>query len=160
MNTTESRPGPLAASAMLVLFLLLSFSAAATGYFFPPGEWYASLNRPSFAPPNWLFGPVWTTLYVLIAVSGWMIWKRAGWRSPLLALWLVQMGLNALWTPLFFGMHLLGWALIEMGLLWIAIAACVMRFRPASTTASWLLMPYLAWVSFAFALNLGFWWLN
>jgi translocator protein len=156
----DRRHGRPATVAALLLFLLLSFAAASTGYFFPPGEWYASLNRPAFAPPNWLFGPVWTVLYVLIAVSGWLVWRAQGWRSPLLVLWLVQMGLNALWTPIFFGLNLLGLALIEMAMLWIAIAACVVTFHRPAPLASWLMLPYLAWVSFALILNAGFWWLN
>jgi len=165
MSTTDptvipaSRQGGRSA-IVLVVFLLLSFAAAATGFFFPPGPWYETLNRPVFAPPNWLFGPVWTTLYILIAIAGWLIWRRVGWRSGLITLWLIQMGLNALWTPLFFGLNLLGLALVEMGMLWIAIGACVMSFYRVSPAASWLMMPYLAWVTFAFILNLGFWWLN
>ncbi len=146
--------------AGLIVFLILSSGAAAAGFFFPPGPWYDTLDRPAFAPPNWVFGPVWTTLYILIGVAGWLVWRRVGWRSRLVTLWLVQMGLNALWTPLFFGLNLLGLALVEMALLWIAIAACVMSFYRVSPIASWLMMPYLAWVTFAFILNLGFWWLN
>lgn len=146
--------------AALLVFLLLSFSAAATGYFFPPGDWYAELNRPAFAPPNWLFGPVWTVLYILIAGAGWLVWQARGWRSPLLVLWLVQMGLNALWTPIFFGLNMLGLALAAMVMLWIAIAACVVGFHRQVPLASWLMLPYLAWVSFALILNAGFWWLN
>jgi translocator protein len=157
---TEHTGFGLRAMAALLVFLLLSFSAASTGYIFPPGEWYASLNRPAFAPPNWLFGPVWTVLYILIAVAGWLIWRAQGWRSPLLALWLVQMGLNALWTPIFFGLNMLGLALIEIIMLWIAIASCVVAFHRQVAIASWLMLPYLAWVSFALLLNAGFWWLN
>ncbi|MGY6587354.1 MAG: TspO/MBR family protein [Wenzhouxiangella sp.] len=145
---------------MLGLFLLISFSAASTGYFFPPGEWYASLERPFFAPPNWLFGPVWTVLYILIAIAGWLLWQRQGLWSVAMRWWWAQMLLNALWTPLFFGWNLLGLALVEMALLWLAIAMTIRfgyRVRPL---AAWLLAPYLAWVSFAWVLNAGFWWLN
>ncbi len=155
-NTRRTLPAAIA----LLVFVLLSFSASLTGYFFPPGEWYASLNRPAFAPPNWVFGPVWTVLYILIALSGWLVWRQVGWRSRQVALWGVQMLLNALWTPLFFGLNWLALAAVEMALLWIAILACMAAFRHVSTTASWLMAPYLLWVSFALLLNLGFWWLN
>lgn len=155
------RAGPDLRSVLgLLVFLLLSFSAASMGYFFPAGAWYASLNQPAFAPPDWLFGPVWTVLYVLIAVAGWLVWRAQGWRSPLLALWLVQMGLNALWMPIFFGLNMLGLALVEIIMLWIAIAACVVSFHRQASVASWLMLPYLAWVSFALLLNAGYWWLN
>jgi len=162
MTITEPsyRRGGLAAGAALAIFLLVSFTAASTGYFFRPGEWYDNLNQPVFAPPDWLFGPVWGILYILMSFSVWLVWRRLGWQSELIRFWLVQLALNALWMPLFFGLHLLGPALVELGLLWTAIAVCVYRFQPVSNTASWLLIPYLAWVTFAFALNLGFWWLN
>jgi len=163
MTTSDDQASQISKArglAALSVFLVLSFAAAGTGYFFPPGQWYGELQRPEFAPPNWVFGPVWTTLYILIALAGWLVWRQTGPRSGLIALWLVQMGLNALWTPLFFGLHWLGLALVEMALLWVAIAACVLRFRPVSPAAAWLMMPYLAWVTFAFALNLGFWSLN
>jgi len=144
----------------LPVFFAISFAAAAGGILFPPGEWYAALERPPFAPPNWLFGPVWTLLYALIAVSGWLVWRRSGWRSRPIALWLLQMTLNALWTPLFFGLNWMGAAAIEMALLWLSILVCVIVFRRVSRPAGWLMVPYLAWVGFAFVLNLGFWWLN
>jgi translocator protein len=145
---------------VLVPFLLLSFAAAATGALFPPGPWFAGLERPGFAPPNWLFGPVWTLLYVLIAIAGWLVWRRVGWRSRAMGLWGAQMLLNALWTPLFFGLQWMGVALAEMALLWLAILLCVLAFRRISGAAAILMLPYLAWVSFAWVLNAGFWWLN
>jgi len=146
--------------AAFAVFFVLCFAASSMGIFFGPGEWYDSLNRPSFAPPDWLFGPVWTLLYIMIALSGWLVWRRVGWGSSLIKLWLIQLALNALWPPLFFGLQMPGVALAEMGLFWIAIAACIMHFRPVSNVAAWLLLPYLAWVTFAFVLNMGFWWLN
>jgi tryptophan-rich sensory protein len=144
----------------LAAFLMLVFLAASPGALFPPGEWYASLERPFYAPPSWLFGPVWTLLYIGIAVSGWLVWRKIGLRSEPMVWWVVQLLLNALWTPLFFGLHWLGVALIEMALLWLAILTCVRAFWRVDRTASILLMPYLAWVSFAWLLNAGFWWLN
>lgn len=144
----------------LGVFLLLVFLIAQMGWLFPPGEWYADLVRPPFAPPNWVFGPVWTALYIMIAVAGWLVWQATGTRSKAIALWSTQLVLNALWTPLFFGLHQLGVALVEMTLLWLVIAACIVVFRPVSKTAAWLFVPYLMWVSFAWALNAGFWLLN
>lgn len=162
MTITEADHGGRrpASGVALAIFLLLGFAAASTGYFFRPGEWYDNLNTPAFAPPDWLFGPVWSMLYVFMATSAWLVWRQLGWGSVLIRLWLLQLALNALWMPLFFGLHLIGPALIEIGLLWAAIAVCIFRFQPVSSIASWLLVPYLAWVTFAFALNLGYWWLN
>ncbi|SEQ25542.1 TspO/MBR family protein [Lentzea albida] len=118
------------------------------------GSTYMALEQPSWAPPAWLFGPVWTTLYVMIAVSGWLAW-RAGATRRELALFGGQLVLNALWTPLFFG---LGWfwvAFAEIVVLWLAVAAVLVAFWRRSTVAGVLLVPYLAWVSFAGALNLS-----
>jgi translocator protein len=147
-------------AAHLLLFLALCFGAAAGGALWPPGPEYAALQRPAFAPPNWLFGPVWTLLYLLIAVAGWRLWRRGGWASPALRLWLLQLALNALWTPLFFGLQWRGLALVEMSLLWASILACLLAARRRDRGAAWLLLPYLGWVGFAWALNAAFWWLN
>ncbi len=144
----------------LLLFLVLAFLAASPGALFPPGAWYASLQPPFYAPPNWIFGPVWTLLYIGIAVSGWLVWRRRGLQTREMGLWAMQLLLNALWTPLFFGLNWLGVALVEMALLWLAILVCTRAFWNVSRPASVLLMPYLVWVSFAWLLNAGFWWLN
>ncbi len=154
------RPAPWLSLLALAGFLLLSFGAAATGVLFPPGDWYASLERPFYAPPNWLFGPVWTVLYIAMAVSAWLVWRQVGLRSAAMAWWLIQLAFNALWTPLFFGLQSPGLALLGMTVLWPAILICLRHFRPISKTAFWLMVPYLAWVSFAWILNAGFWWLN
>lgn len=143
-------------------WLLASFAAAALGGLFMPGEWYASLRKPAWNPPSWLFGPVWTALYVMMAVSAWLVWRQGGWgrqRLPL-GFYAVQLALNAFWTPLFFGLHWPGVAFAEMMLLWLAIVATVAVFRPVSAVAAGLLLPYLAWVSFAAALNFTLWRLN
>lgn len=141
-------------------FILVTFCAPAlsfgTGM---PGAWYASLSKPSWNPPSWLFGPAWTFLYMLMAVAAWLVWKRAGFSRPLV-LYFVQLALNAAWTPLFFGAHAIGWALIEIVALWIAILATLLSFRRVDTTAGWLLGPYLAWVTFATFLNFSLWQLN
>ncbi len=146
----------------LVSWLALSFGAAAMGGLFMPGEWYASLKKPAWNPPGWVFGPVWTALYTMMAVSAWLVWRRGGWaaqRRPLM-LFLLQLVLNAAWTPLFFGLHWPGLAFAGIVLLWLAIAATLVAFRPASRTAAWLLAPYLAWVGFAAVLNFTLWRLN
>jgi tryptophan-rich sensory protein len=146
----------------LVGWLVLSFSAASLGAFFMPGEWYATLKKPSWNPPDWIFGPVWSALYTMMAVAAWLVWKRGGFaaqRRPL-TLFLVQLALNALWTPLFFGLHRPGLAFAEIVMLWLAIAATLAAFRPVSRPAAWLLVPYLAWVSFAAVLNFTLWRLN
>ncbi len=143
-------------------WLVACFAAASPGALFMPGEWYASLQKPTWNPPAWVFGPVWTTLYTMMAVSAWLVWKRGGFvaqRKPL-ALFLTQLVLNAAWTPLFFGLHLIGLAFAEMILLWLAIATTLVAFRPVNPTAAWLLVPYLAWVSFAAVLNGALWNLN
>lgn len=118
------------------------------------GSTYMALEQPSWAPPSWLFGPVWTTLYVMIAVAGWLAWRAGATRNEL-ALFGVQLVLNAAWTPLFFG---LGWfwvAFAEILVLWLAIVAVIVAFWRRSRAAGLLLVPYLAWVSFAAALNVS-----
>ncbi|MGW6445678.1 TspO/MBR family protein [Lentzea sp. NPDC055074] len=118
------------------------------------GSTYMALEQPSWAPPAWLFGPVWTTLYVMIAAAGWLAW-RAGATRRELALFGAQLVLNAAWTPLFFG---LGWfwvAFAEIVVLWIAIVAVIVAFYRRNKAAGLLLVPYLGWVSFAAALNLS-----
>lgn len=143
-------------------WLLLCFAAASLGAWFPPGEWYASLNKPAWNPPGWIFGPVWTALYTMMAVAAWLVWRQGGWsrqRTPLV-LFAVQLALNALWTPLFFGLHRPDLAFAGIVALWLAICATMVAFRRVSRPAVWLLAPYLAWVSFAAALNLTLWRMN
>ena len=146
----------------LIGWLLLCFAAASLGAVFMPGEWYAALHKPAWNPPGWSFGPVWSALYSMMAVVAWLVWQRGGFatqRRPL-ALFLAQLVLNAAWTPLFFGLHRPGVAFAEIILLWLAIAATLMAFLPVSRAAAWLLVPYLAWVSFAAVLNGTLWRLN
>jgi tryptophan-rich sensory protein len=146
----------------LIGWLLLCFSASAMGVLFMPGEWYSALNKPAWNPPGWIFGPVWTALYAMMAVAAWLVWRRGGFavqRRPL-GLFLAQLALNALWTPLFFGLRQPGVAFAEIILLWLGILATLLAFRSVSRTATWLLVPYLAWVSFATALNGTLWMLN
>lgn len=158
----ESRTPPTQAWLALGGWLLLCFAAAAWGAMFGPGAWYASLNKPSWNPPGWLFGPVWTALYAMMAVAAWLVWRCGGFaRQGRALMWfLVQLALNAAWTPLFFGLQRPGLAFAEIVLLWLAIAATIYAFRAVSRVATCLLVPYLAWVTFAAALNFTLWRLN
>lgn len=146
----------------LVAFILVTFIAPALGAFSMPGAWYAALNKPSWNPPGWIFGPAWTLLYILMAVAAWLVWRRGGFaeQGRPLTLYFVQLALNAAWTPIFFGAHAMGWALLEIVALWCAIALTLVSFRRVSPAAGWLLAPYLAWVTFATALNFTLWRMN
>ena len=165
MRAPESQRPPAQPTRLtlaLVGWLLLCFAAAAFGGLFMPSEWYASLKKPSWNPPGWIFGPVWSALYTMMAVAAWLVWKRGGFavqRRPL-ALFLIQLALNAAWSPLFFGLHWPGVACAEIVLLWAAIGTTLVAFRSVSRVAAWLLAPYLAWVSFAAVLNFTLWRLN
>lgn len=159
--TTWTERHPVRSAAALAVYLLAAATAALIGVLGVQGttEQYADLQQPSWAPPSWLFGPVWTVLYVMIAVSGWLVWRKTGWSKHLVP-YAVQLVLNAIWTPLFFGANAAGLALVEIVLLWAAIAWTVITFRKLSRPAAWLLAPYWAWVTFAAALNASIWWLN
>jgi benzodiazapine receptor len=145
----------------LIGWITLCYAAAAAGAVFTTGNWYAILNKPTWSPPGWLFGPVWTLLYTMMGVSAWMVWKGRGdaHRRPIIV-FLIQLALNAIWTPLFFGARQIGMAFIEIIVLWFAILATIIAFRRVSTTAAWLLIPYLLWVTFASVLNGALWWMN
>lgn len=115
---------------------------------------YRALELPPYAPPSWLFGPVWSVLYLMIGVAGWLLWRERGWDRTLW-LWTAQLLLNLGWTPLFFAADLYTVALVEIVVLALAVAVLVVRAWPTSRTAAWLLVPYLGWVCFATALNAG-----
>lgn len=147
----------------LAFFVLLSVGVGwASGYWFPPGDWYAAMQKPAWTPPDAIFAPVWISLYVLMGLSAWLVWRQpvSGYRDIGLRWWFVQLALNAGWSAVFFGLHRTGWALAEMGLLWIAILITLLYFWRAQRIASILLMPYLAWVSFAWFLNFTLWRMN
>ena len=144
-----------------LVFLLASAAAAMPGVVCRPGEWYRGLAKPPWCPPDWLFAPVWSVLYVTIAVSGWLVWREAGAGAlPALAVYGVHLVLNGLWSTVFFGLRRPGWALIEIACLWISIVATMAVFRMFDETAAYVLVPYLLWVSFAVALNYRVWQLN
>ncbi|MEV4841515.1 TspO/MBR family protein [Nonomuraea sp. NPDC049486] len=154
--TTESRRW-VALPVFLVAVALVAVigSLAASG----AGAEYLALERPAWAPPQWLFGPVWTVLYIMIAVAGWLAWTARGWSRALTA-YAVQLVLNAAWTPLFFAAGWYGVAFAELCLLWIAIAATIVLMWPVKRPAALLMAPYLVWVTYAGALNLAIWQLN
>ena len=149
----------------LIISIVLCVSLGSVGGLVTVNEiptWYATLNKPSFNPPNWLFGPVWTTLYVLMGISVYLIWKQpvSTERNKALQLFILQFILNFCWSFIFFGLHATGWALMEMIALWILILLSILHFTKHSKTAAWLLVPYIAWVSFALLLNAAIWRLN
>ena len=147
----------------LLAFILATLVVGAAGTFFTEPSiptWYAALAKPDFNPPNWLFAPVWTTLYVLMAIAAWRVWRSTGLKSPEMLLWMAQLTLNFFWSAIFFSLHLIFFALVEMGLLWLLILATLILFWRRDRIAGLLLVPYLAWVSFAFTLNYAIWQLN
>lgn len=125
------------------------------------GSWYPTLVKPSWNPPAWVFGPVWTALYVLMAVAAWRVWRRQGpGRRRALFLFFGQLFLNGLWSFLFFGAQSPGLALVDIAALWLALATTALAFFSRDRLAGILMIPYLAWVSFAAVLNLAIWRLN
>ena len=125
--------------------------------------WYTTLARPELAPPNWVFGPVWTTLFALMGVTAFLVWKKGLDRKDVkiaLGIFLGQLVLNTLWSIIFFGLHNPGAAFVEIIFLWLAILATIIAFAKISKLAAWLLVPYILWVSFAVYLNYAIWILN
>jgi tryptophan-rich sensory protein len=143
----------------LAVFAALVVLAAYTGAQFLPGDWYAALNKPTWTPSNWVFPVVWPILYVIIAVAGWLAWRAAGW-SPAIIVWGVGLFFNGLWSYLMFGRHEISIALADIALLWLAIVAFIAAAWHVERRASYLYLPYLAWVSFAAALNFAIWRMN
>ena len=148
----------------LLGWLFLSFAAAAIGAVASAeaGPFYEQLVRPNWAPPGWLFAPVWTVLYALMGVAAWLVWRVHGFKDgrSALALFIVQLGANALWTWVFFVWHQGALASAEVILLWCLIVATAASFRRLNALAAVLLLPYLAWVTFASALTFSTWRLN
>ena len=149
----------------LLLWFGVCFAVAGIGGWWTAGEltgWYRSLERPAITPPNWVFGPVWTLLYALMAIAAWQVWLTA--PSPVrtwaLVLFLVQLGLNLAWAWIFFREHEIGAALANVAVLWIAVGLTTLAFGRVAPVAAWLMAPYWAWVTFATLLNAAFWRLN
>jgi benzodiazapine receptor len=151
--------------AVLVFFIVVCFAVAGSGAIFTSGSvryWYPTLHKPSWNPPAWLFGPVWTILYLMMAIAAWIVWCRRGLVqvNSALGLFAFQLALNAAWSPLFFGLRNPLAGLLDIVPLWAAILATLISFWRISPAAGVLLVPYWLWVSFATALNFAIWKLN
>ena len=147
--------------AWMAVFLLLVVAAAAVAGSFEVGEWYFLLRKPGWTPPAWIFGPVWSVLYVLMALAMWLVWdSKHHTRVGALIWWLLQLALNAAWSWLFFGLHRSGWSLGEMLLLIGVVILCIKAFSNSSRLASVLMLPYLLWLIFAWMLNFSIWMMN
>ncbi len=147
---------------MLAGFIAAVLLVASSGAVFKPGDWYLRLAKPRWTPPGWLFGPAWAVLYIMIAVSGWMVWQVAGFAGAAgaFAIYAVQLLLNASWSAVFFGLRRMDLAFAVLVALWLAIAANAIAFAGFSQEAALMLLPYLCWVTFAGALNLRVWQMN
>ena len=147
----------------LAVALLIPQATGLIGSFFTASAiptWYATLVRPELAPPNWIFAPVWTTLFLLMGIALFLVWRKGEGVRLALLLFAAQLVLNVLWSVLFFGLQSPALALVEVGVLWLAILATIGAFWRISRTAALLLVPYLLWVTFAAYLNYQYWLLN
>ena len=165
VNTNNNMSSPKKIAG-LIAWLGLCYFTAWLGAQVSPGiassVWYESLNKPDWNPPGWLFGPVWTTLYTMMGVAAWLIWKNYGFNHAKIALSLffVQLFLNGLWSQIFFGMQEVGWAFAEIIVLLIAIVITTYFFFKKERAAGWLMVPYIAWVGFATVLTGTIWMMN
>ena len=157
----QSKP-PKSISVQLIMgigILLGTFAAPAIGFFSPPTEWYQQINKPNWNPPAWIFGPVWSSLYLMMATAAFLVWRVDGWSRAMTA-YLVQLIFNAAWTPLFFGAQRIDWACTDILALWFSILITLILFHRVHRIAAWLIIPYLGWVSFATVLNATLWAMN
>jgi benzodiazapine receptor len=139
-------------------FFAAAFGAGATGALFKPGAWYRLLSKPAWTPPDWLFPVAWTILYVAMSIAVWWVsLSFSPWALAAVALWCWQIVMNALWSPVFFGLRRLDSAFAVIVALWIAVASTTAMFFVVSPFSGWLMVPYLVWVSYAGALNLSLW---
>jgi benzodiazapine receptor len=150
----------------LIISILVPLLVGFTSSFFTRDGvdgWYKLANKPSFNPPNWIFAPVWTTLYVLMGIAFYLVWKSTtniAAKQTAITLFIVQLVLNFFWSLIFFKYQQTGWALVEIIAMWVAILLTILWFGKISSTAAWLLVPYICWVSFATVLNYSIWRLN
>ncbi|HOP27388.1 MAG TPA: tryptophan-rich sensory protein [Candidatus Sabulitectum sp.] len=144
---------------VLAVWIAVSLSAGFIGSRFPPGEWYQGLEKPSWNPPSWVFGPVWTLLYILMGIAVWLVWKERGFSAGVY-LFIAQLVLNAVWSWLFFGLNRPDLAFYEILVLWVLILATMIVFWRVRPAAGALFVPYILWVSFASVLNHTLWKLN
>jgi translocator protein len=162
MSFLDSPPDPKKSRA-LKFFLVATLAVGASASVFTVPNvptWYAGLRHPVIAPPNAVFAPVWTTLYVLMAVAAWRVWRKTGLKSAEMAVFALQLALNFAWSAIFFGLHRIGAALIEIIALDMLVLATIVLFLRRDKWAGVLLLPYLAWLLFATALTRAFWQLN
>lgn len=165
MQAESERPTTAQDILGLVIFVALCLAVAAAGGAVTATSvetWYPALQKPPFNPPSWVFGPVWTTLYILMGIAGWRVWRRRGFagRPRALTLFAVQLALNLAWSFLFFGLQQIGLALVEILVLLLAIGATTILFWRIDRLAGMLFVPYLLWVAYASLLNAALWWLN
>jgi translocator protein len=148
--------------AGLVLWLAACFAAESSAVAFLPGRWYAHLHKASWTPPSYLFAPVWTAMYVIMAIAAWLVWRDGGFRKhPVaLGLFLVQLALNCAWSIICFRLHNLPLSVADMALYWVALLITTRAFFKANRAAGWLLVPYCFWVAVAASLDIALWWLN
>lgn len=149
-----------------IISLLLPLAVGGISGFFTvkaiPG-WYAQLNKPWFNPPNWLFSPVWTSLYIMMGIALWLVWKSDAsqkLKQRAIYLFAAQLVLNFFWSLIFFYLHQIGWAMVEIMAMWGMILLSIVAFANVNKAAAWLLVPYISWVSFATILNYSIWKLN
>jgi translocator protein len=161
-DSRSSSVSALRQAVALVGWLTLCFAAAGTSLFVTTDGWFESLRKPVWNPPPWIFGPVWTLLYAMMAVAAWLVWRDGGWKAHRRALgvFCLQVLFNAMWTPLFFAAHQPGVAFLDIVLLWITLAVTTVLFWRISTLAGLLLLPYLGWTTFAAVLNFTIWRMN
>lgn len=155
----------LSSVAVLVISILIAQTAGAIGSIFTAKSiptWYAGIEKPFFSPPNWLFGPVWVALYALMGIAAYLVWQKRQTAGAKQGLWLylVHLAANALWSVIFFGLQNPGLAFVEILILWALILAVIWRFYKIRKTAGLILIPYIAWVTFAAFLNFAIWQLN
>lgn len=149
-----------------IISIALPLAVGAVSSLFTTAEipgWYAGINKPSWNPPNWLFGPVWTTLYIMMGIALFLVWKAPDPQSlkrTAILFFAIQLTFNFAWSFIFFGLHRTGWALAEIVMLWLFILFTIIWFGKINKTAVWLLVPYFFWVSFATVLNFTIWRLN
>lgn len=150
---------------LFISILIPLLVGAISGYFTSSGVngWYAVANKPWFNPPNWIFAPVWTSLYILMGIALFLVWKSdaaTSTKQAAIALFAVQLTLNFFWSIIFFKLQQPGWAFAEIIMMWVMILLTIFSFGKISSTAAWLLVPYISWVSFASVLNYSIWRLN
>lgn len=162
MTTPTRELSTLVTTLGLAGFVLLVVAVANTGAMFKPGDWYEALAKPSWTPPNWLFPVAWTLLYLMIAIAGWLVWRAVGFSGAGLAFlfYFAQLALNATWSWLFFGIHRMDLALLDITVLWLTVAANIVAFYLIRPGAAILLVPYLLWLTYAAVLNFTVWQMN